>query len=202
MEIYRSKLYKISDDFVKELEALEAGIIARDRQKEKEISELKELQKRLKEQQFVNDKALESKQDKLNIEIQKQKTAVANLNEDNLKTNKLNSELGAKIRKAEENLKISAIERKLSSDELAKHQKKTKEYQAKIDSLQADFERLDKKKEDITERERKAQAKEAKALKRDAESIERERVLGERELDIRIKEKKIILEYKRLKLNE
>ncbi len=199
-DVIIGKIENLGRDFADDLMGVENETLRRRKDADDKLQELVEQEKNLKEQEKANKRSLEAHKAKLTEEIEKQNKAIHDLNQEMSRYTKLCNETEKKERKANDVLKVAEEIKKEITREIDRQMKKTREYQDKIDVLKQDDELMDKKKRDYEQRERRIITKEKVNLRDEKRNIDRGHELDERDLDVKLKEKKILLEYKRLKL--
>ena len=199
-QIVLDKLAQLTEKFAKDLLFIEDATLRREKDKEDEIQELVEQQKNLKEQEKNNERSLQVHKAKLTEAIESQKQSINDLNIEMSRYTKLCNEVTLNERATKEALSIANDIKKETTSELERQMKKTRDLQDKLDLLRQDDELIAKKKRELEERERGIITKEKVNLRNEKRNIDREHELDEIALDVKIKEKKIVLEYKRLKL--
>ena len=199
-KILMEQIKKIGEGFLRDLMTVEDKTLLREKDKEKEIQELVEQSTNLKEQEKNNERSLQAHKTKLTEATEKQKQAITDLNKEMSRYTKLCNDVTLNERATKEAVSIANDIKNETSKELERQMKKTKEYQDKLNLLRQDDEIIAKKKKELEERERGIIIKERVNLRNERKNIDREHELDELALDTKLKEKKIVLEYKRLKL--
>ena len=82
-KVILEQIEKIGKSFLKDLMSVEDKTLLREKDKEKEISELQGQSKNLKEQQRRNEQSLQASQSKLTEAVESQKKAISDLNNSN-----------------------------------------------------------------------------------------------------------------------